>query len=119
MSRNESRFAVVVTGLALVGLGSLPAVSGFVQRFRKREARQEVLYEDADGKATVESQRAYSAKVPRTVILLSAAAGFALSIAIALLSTNQKTSSLNDWLSTGAWVRICPRACQVLVCRGS
>ncbi|KAK3398126.1 P-loop containing nucleoside triphosphate hydrolase protein [Sordaria brevicollis] len=103
MTRNESRFAVVVTGLALVGLGSLPAVSGFVQRFRKREARQEVLYEDADGKATVESQRAYSAKVPKTVILLSAAAGFTLSIAIALLSTNQKTSSLNDWLSTGAW----------------
>lgn len=108
MSRNESRFAAVVTGLALVGLGSLPAVSGFVQRFRKREARQEVLYEDADGKATVESQRAYSAKVPKTVILLSATAGFALSIAIALLSTSKKASSVNDWLSTGAWVQSCP-----------
>ena len=105
MSRNESRFAVVVTGVALVGLGSLPAVFGFVRCFTKRKARQEVLYEDADGKATVESQRAYSAKVPKTVILSSAFAGLALSIAIALLSSNHKASSLNDWLSTGAWVR--------------
>ncbi|KAJ4418671.1 hypothetical protein N0V85_001359 [Neurospora sp. IMI 360204] len=119
MSRNESRFAVVVTGLALVGLGSLPAVSGFVQRFRKREARQEVLYEDADGKATVESQRAYSAKVPKTVILLSAAAGFTLSIAIALLSTNQKASSLNDWLSTGAWGALLFQAITIASCRKS
>jgi hypothetical protein len=105
--RHDSLLIGVGTGLAVVGLCSIPSLTSFLLQLRSKEPRQDE-YEDADGKATAESVKAYSARLPKAVILLLAALGTAAALAISVLVTldvGKDGLSLENWLSSGAWVR--------------
>ncbi|GAB1310178.1 ATP-binding cassette transporter protein [Madurella fahalii] len=102
MKDNGSMLAVVGTGITLIGLCSIPAVSTIVARLTRRDAKQDT-YEDADGKATLESMKAYSAKWPKFLVLLSAAAGCAISVAVLVVSPRGDKLQLMDVLDIGAW----------------
>jgi hypothetical protein len=100
---DDSLLIGVGTGLAVVGLCSIPASTGFVAQLIRREPKSDV-YEDVDGKATAETVKAFSAKLPKALILLLAAAGCAVSIAHAILSKGVEDLFWENWLVVGAWV---------------
>lgn len=106
MSDRTLLLGSAATGLGLIGLLSIPAGVSFVAQFRRKEART-VVYEDDDGKSTPEAVQAYSAKIPKSFILLFAFIGLGLSVALAVLSTIGETNGifLENWLSVGTWVR--------------
>ncbi|KAK4227258.1 hypothetical protein QBC38DRAFT_364659 [Podospora fimiseda] len=118
MVSNDSVRVAVGAGLAVISLFSLPAASNAVMRLRKREPRQDT-YEDADGKSTPEAVKAFSTKLPKSLLLISAIAGLALSIAISLLSAPAKAISLEDWLSTASWGAVLFQAIVIVSCRNS
>ncbi|KAK5657119.1 hypothetical protein OQA88_3647 [Cercophora sp. LCS_1] len=93
MFGNDALLALFVTGVAIIGLCSLPAVSAVVTRLGKRDARQDI-YSDADGTATPESMKAFSAKLPKAALLFLAAHGLPVSILIVLLSRHDPSISL-------------------------
>lgn len=103
-SNSSSMLKAVGTGIALIGFCSAPALGSIVTRLSKRDAKQDT-YEDGDGKATPESVKAYSARLPKSLVLASGAAGLATSIALLVISPHQEGRLLIDSLSTGAWVR--------------
>lgn len=92
------------TGTALIGLCSAPALGSIAICLGKRDARRET-YEDGDGKATPESMKAYSAKLPKSLAAVSAAAGLGVSIALLVLSLRaEEVRLLIESLKTGVWV---------------
>ena len=102
----DSMVVAVATGLGIVGLVSIPAVFTFMLQLATRQQKQDT-YEDEDGKATPESVAAYSAKLPRTLIVLFAALTCSTGIATAVLATlplGQDGLFLENWLSAGASV---------------
>jgi len=106
--RNVSMIAAVGTGVGVIGLLSLPSISSLALQLSKREPKED-LYEDADGKSTPESVKAYSAKWPKAAILALAFIGCATAIAVAVLTTlhsSQHELSLENWLSAAAWVSL-------------
>jgi hypothetical protein len=102
-SNSSSMLKAVGTGIALIGFCSAPALGSIVTRLNKRDAKQDT-YEDGDGKATTESVKAYSARLPKSLVLASGAAGLATSIALLVISPRAEGRLLIDSLSTGAWV---------------
>ncbi len=72
-------------------------------RRNKQDANQDT-YEDGDGKATPESLKAYSARLPKSLVLASGAGGLAISIALLVISPHGEGRLLIDSLSSGAWV---------------
>lgn len=96
------------TGLGLVGLVSIPAIANLALQLTTREPKP-VTYEDKDGKATPESIEAYSAKWPKTLVILFAVIASATSIATAVLTTlhvGKDGLFLENWLSAGASVSL-------------
>lgn len=97
------------TGLGVVGLVSTPAVVNLVLQLMTPEPRQD-SYEDQDGKATPESFKAYSAKWPKSLIVLFSLITASTSLATAVLATlhvDNHDLFLENWLSVGASVS-CP-----------
>lgn len=64
------------------------------------------LYEDEDGIATEESQKEYSATLPRYLLLASCAMGTLIAIAGSILSTLHPSKSpfVECWITFGSWV---------------
>lgn len=96
----------VATGLGIILLVSTPAFFTFTSQLTTRQPKQET-YEDKDGKATPESVTAYSARLPKTLIVLFAALTCSTGIATAVLATlhiGQDGLFLENWLSAGASV---------------
>ncbi|KAJ9151903.1 p-loop containing nucleoside triphosphate hydrolase protein [Pleurostoma richardsiae] len=119
--RNVSMIAAVGTGVGVIGLLSLPSISSLALQLSKREPKED-LYEDADGKSTPESVKAYSAKWPKAAILALAFIGCATAIAVAVLTTlhsSQHELSLENWLSAAAWVLILFQAVAIASSRKS
>jgi hypothetical protein len=108
MSQNDSILLVVGTGVALVGLCSIPAATSLVLRLTKKEKNDSSIYEDADGKATPESEKAFSAKPAKALVLLFAAIGTALSIVLPVCSLRGQSLVMEDWMSMAAWVCLTP-----------
>ena len=105
--RHESLVAGVGTGLGVIAICSIPSISSVLRRKETRQA----IYEDADGKSTPESMKAYSAKVPKAAIVLLSVLGCAGSLATSVLVTLRLAHDglfLEDWLSSAAWVRLYP-----------
>lgn len=103
---NESLVTGVGTGLGLIGLCSIPAVSAVLLQLRRREPKQDA-YEDEDGKSTPEAVKAYSARLAKSAILLLSSVGLGASLAVAVLVTlhiGKDGLFLENWLTTGAWV---------------
>jgi hypothetical protein len=105
MTSDGSMLKAIASGVAFVGLCSVPALGSIAKRISKRDAKQDT-YEDGDGKASPESLKAYSAKLPKAVVLASAVAGLGVSIALLIISPHaERRRVITDSLSTGAWVR--------------
>lgn len=104
MSQNDSLLLVVATGIAIVGLCSVPAAASLVLRLTKKEKNDGAIYEDADGKATPESMNAFSATPAKVMVLLFAAVGTALSVVLPVCSHRGQSFVTEDWMSMAAWV---------------
>lgn len=103
---HDPMVAAVATGLGIILLVSIPAVFTFLLQLTTRQPKQDT-YEDKDGKATPESVTAYSAKLPKTLIVIFAALTCGTGIATAVLATlhiGQDGLFLENWLSAGASV---------------
>ena len=102
---NDSIPIRVGTAVAVIGLCSVPAITSFVLQLKKKEPRQN-FYEDGDGKSTPEAIAAYSARVPKAVILCLAAVGFGCSMAAVLNPIHVASHGIDveDWLIEAAWV---------------
>lgn len=104
--QDESLKIAVASSFALIGLVSVPAAFTFIRQLTTREPRPDI-YEDEDGKATTESLKAYSAKWPKTFVVLFAIISCGTSIATGLLTTlhiGKDGLFLENWLSAGASV---------------
>ncbi|AEO70139.1 uncharacterized protein THITE_45545 [Thermothielavioides terrestris NRRL 8126] len=101
MTLGDSMLIAAGTGIAFIGLCSVPALGTVATRLGKRDARQDA-YEDADGKASPESLKAYSAALPKSVVLASGAAGLGVSIVLLVISPHAE-GLLVDSLSTASW----------------
>lgn len=110
LPQNTLLLATSAAGVGIVGLLSVPAVRNVLEQFRKKEPYDpSAIYEDVDGKSTLEATRAFSAKWPKAFILFFSAAGLLLSIALGVLATigNGYVGErlfLENWLCVGAWV---------------
>jgi ABC-type multidrug transport system fused ATPase/permease subunit len=104
-----------IVGLVLVALSSTPAVWRIYKRLARREKGEgegseepdsHQLYEDEDGIATEETERNFSDKIQKSVILISSIAGFLISFALALLATLRPDLSLwpDQWVQLGMWI---------------
>jgi len=96
------------TTLAATVLCSIPSLSSFALQLRSRDVKQEA-YEDADGKGSPESVRAYSARLPKAAILLFAALTCAASLATAVLVTlhfGKDGLFLPNWLCAASSVSL-------------
>ncbi|KAK0669314.1 P-loop containing nucleoside triphosphate hydrolase protein [Cercophora samala] len=102
MGSHDSILVTVAASLTFIGLCSLPAISSLVLRSRRQDGDRDT-YEDADGKATPESVKAFSTKLAKTCILVFANSGFAISLATALLFTHSNGIQLQQWLRTSSW----------------
>lgn len=103
---HDPMVVAVATGLGIILLVSIPAVFTFILQLTTRQPKQDA-YEDKDGKATLESVAAYSAKLPKILIVLFAALTCSTGIATAVLATlhiGQDDLFLDNWLSAGASV---------------
>lgn len=104
---HDSMVVAVATGLGIIGLVSIPAVFTSTLHFTARRQPKQDTYEDEDGKATPDSVAAYSARLPKTLIVLFAALACSTGIATAVLATlppGQDGLFLQDWLSAAASV---------------
>lgn len=103
---HDPMVVAVATGLGIILLVSIPAVFTFISQLTTRQPKQDA-YEDKDGRATPESVAAYSAKLPKILIVLFAALTCSTGIATAVLATlhiGQDGLFLENWLSAGASV---------------
>ncbi|KAK3336001.1 P-loop containing nucleoside triphosphate hydrolase protein [Cercophora scortea] len=119
MVRDVYTLAAVGTGLAVIGLSTLPAVSGLVKLFTSKRDTKQHIYEDEDGKATPESMKVFSTKRSKVVIFVLAAAGCGISIARLLLSTHGEKVWLDIFLSSAAWVTLLFQAVIIASSRNS
>jgi hypothetical protein len=100
-------------GLALVAGITTPAILTTVSRFVIRQKGPEYsslngydLYEDEDGKATEESTKAFSDKIPRFSIAILSTIGFSTVLTLAIITTLQGPTAymVENWLQVGVWV---------------
>ncbi|EFW99141.1 ABC bile acid transporter [Grosmannia clavigera kw1407] len=119
---DDSMIVGVGTALAVIALSTYPAVSGLVLQVFNRQPRDDALYEDADGKATAASVKAFTAKLPKAAIFLSAVLGSAVSLSASILVTLHLAHDgflVEDWLATAAWNLILLQAIAIVFTRNS
>ncbi|OAA68195.1 ABC bile acid transporter [Niveomyces insectorum RCEF 264] len=119
---DESMILGTGASLAAIALCTLPSVSGLVGQLRKRQPRDDAVYEDIDGVATPASTQAFSATLPKTAVLVFAALGAAASLASSILVTLHAGHDgffLEDWLLTAAWLLILAQAVAIVAIRQS
>lgn len=102
--RNGSELALVAAGVGFISLFSVPAVSVLAGRLQRRQERRPPIYQDADGKATPDSEKAFSTKYQKAFLLLSVVVGCGIFIPRVLLSDKAEGLSVSTLLSAAAWV---------------
>ncbi|OIW25895.1 P-loop containing nucleoside triphosphate hydrolase protein [Coniochaeta ligniaria NRRL 30616] len=117
--QNNTILLVVGTGVAVIGLCSVPAAASLVLQLTRKEKNDNRIYEDADGKATPESAKAFSAKPAKALVLLFAAVGTALSIVLPVCSVRGQSLVPEDWMSLAAWVALLFQAIAIVSSRKS
>lgn len=100
--------------LAVLALASAPHASYAAQLRLRAKAKYQALtekYEDEDGTATVESQKAFSDRPQRLILVFASLTAAGLAAASAVLTlTGQKTAHderlvIQQWLQLASWVR--------------
>ena len=98
----------VGSSVAAIALLSLPSLAGLISQIcRRQPARDSAIYSDADGQASPDTVKAFSTKLPKTVLLLSSLLGLGASLAATVLTTRQfgrQSFFLENWLLAGSWV---------------
>ncbi|KAJ5996332.1 hypothetical protein N7522_007992 [Penicillium canescens] len=104
--------ATSILALSLVALDSIPAIRSIVTRIARNSRNYEPIllakdeYRDEDGEATEESLQAFSDRWQRITIAVFSAAGFLITLALAVLTTlmgNVEDYILLEWLQFGVW----------------
>jgi hypothetical protein len=93
--------------LALVSISSTASLRLIAPRWHSRKDNQlSPIYEDADGVATAETTADYSTTVPKIAICLLTVLGLGVSVALAVLSTLDRSEGffLENWFNAAAWV---------------
>ncbi|CAK7230583.1 hypothetical protein SBRCBS47491_007634 [Sporothrix bragantina] len=106
---NESMIVGVGAALAATALLTIPSVSGLIGQIRKRQQRDDAVYSDPDGASTAEAVAAFSNKLAKTAVLLSALLGAGTSLAASILATfytGRDKYFIANWLVTAAWLLI-------------
>ena len=96
-----------ILGIVIVLALSIPALLTFYRRFARAEYEPlDGIYEDEDGKATEESQKAFSTFLPRTVALVASILGGMIAVFLAVLETLDygTIEIIDSWLRVGCWV---------------
>lgn len=105
--------AISILALSLVALDSIPAIRSIVTRIARKSRNYEPIllakeeYRDEDGEATEESLQAFSDRWQRITIAVFSAAGFLITLALAVLTIlmgNVGEYILLEWLQFGVWV---------------
>lgn len=106
MLENISRSLVSgIAGSVLVLLLTFPSIFGIASHFWAPKTKSDAVYEDKDGVATKESEAAYSAKIPKTLLSIFSVSGLAISIVLAVLGTlNDDAFFIESWLNAAQWV---------------
>lgn len=114
MEPSPSPSAVVgLTALILVFFTSLPT---FLRLFNRATLRARgnapieisKLYEDEDGIATEETQKGYTATLPKYLALSCSVLGFSASLGLAVFTTvhPKLNQYVENWLSFSTWVNM-------------
>ncbi|ELR06467.1 hypothetical protein GMDG_07992 [Pseudogymnoascus destructans 20631-21] len=106
--------------LALVIISSAASLRLIAPRWHSRKDGQlQRIYEDADGVATAETTAAYSTTAPKIAIGLLTVLGLGVSMALAVLSTLDRSEGffLENWFNAAAWVLISLQALAVVYAR--
>ncbi|KIW98705.1 uncharacterized protein Z519_00366 [Cladophialophora bantiana CBS 173.52] len=116
----SSSVAISIACLAVVGALSTPAFRQFLLRIRPKKGQYQELsrrYEDKDGKATEESQRACSDVVVRWTLIIVSAIACLDALATAILTTNRPNLSLTleQWLQFATWSLILSQTVAIYV----
>ena len=111
-----SHSASSIAGLTAFILIVLTSIPTFVRFFQGATSKARVsvpgeaskLYEDEDGIATEETQKEYTAALPKYLALSLSVLGFSISIGTAVYTTVSPTLILyfEHWLSVATWVRM-------------
>jgi hypothetical protein len=101
-------WACVLHSIALAIIALLTTTS-IVRVLRHRQSltaskKQTQRYEDKDGVATEESQKAYSVKVQNILATLISVIGLGVSLAGAVRATLTGTNLISGWLHASLWV---------------
>jgi hypothetical protein len=93
-------------GLGLVAVGSLHATFTLVKANIRSKSKAGGIYKDKDGVSNEEESNAFSATRPKIFIALSSVAGFAIAIALAVLSTLSRPNDdfIPNWDLAVIWV---------------
>jgi len=101
-------FVLHCAAAAIVFLLTLGSTVQTILRIIRKPERvpQDKLYEDEDGVASEESQKAYSIKLQNILATFITVAGFGVSLAGAIRATVEVTNEqfVNEWLQLSLWV---------------
>ena len=113
-------FANVAAVTAFVVLGVISFLSAWTNAkiFRKLIFRTQIerydddrkLYRDEDGVATEETQKKFSAAIPKYIALAGSFAGFSLSAVASIHSTlhSAECMHIESWITSACWVCFLP-----------
>lgn len=104
MMHNGPILVVVGTGVAAIGLCSVPAATSLVTNLFTKERKDDRIYEDGDGKATTESVKAFNIWPAKALVLSLAVAGTILSAVLLATSLHGDELVVEECMSTAAWV---------------
>ncbi|CAK7208374.1 hypothetical protein SEUCBS140593_000151 [Sporothrix eucalyptigena] len=119
---NESMIVGVGAALAAITLFTIPSVSGLIGQIRKRQQRDDAVYSDADGTSTAEAVAAFSNKLAKSAVLLSALLGSGTSLAASILATfftGRDEYFIANWLVTATWILILLQAIAIVAIHDS
>jgi hypothetical protein len=95
-----------IVGLGFVLLSTVPMVKAIAQQY-SRVVRRYALFSDRDGRATDESNKAFSDKLQRWTIVVISIFGATCAAIVAISgerSNTVKEVAMVPWLQFGAWV---------------
>ncbi|KAI5927245.1 P-loop containing nucleoside triphosphate hydrolase protein [Camillea tinctor] len=124
MAGETATFVTSAIGLGVIATLTGPSIAHLVSQLRSRSARVEG-YEDVDGKSTPEAVKAFSTKLPKTLIVVCSVIGLCISVTLAVLGTLSPGSQgrdglfLENWLVVPAWALLTLQAACIAASRNS
>ena len=96
--------ATIVSLLVISLVATASAIAGHIRRVQDKHARG--VYEDEDGKATPESYAVFSTVWQKVTVVAWATIGLGCYAIYSVISQNEQSPPVWNWLITASWVRI-------------